>query len=165
MASGGALGTTLRSREPRRRLLCILLLTASPLWQGCSGLRWPVDGRPSSGYGLRTRGIWPDIHHGVDFAVPEGTAVRAMARGRVRFAGAMSGYGNVVWLDHGRDVLSVYAHLSRIDVPAGGNVERGQILGTSGATGDVTAPHLHFEVWRWGRPVDPIPLMGGLPGS
>jgi murein DD-endopeptidase MepM/ murein hydrolase activator NlpD len=87
-----------------------------------------------------------------------------MADAQVRFAGVMSGYGNVVWLDHGGDVLSVYGHLSTIRVAAGSLVEAGSVIGLSGATGDATGPHLHFEVWRWGRPVDPVPLLGGKPG-
>jgi murein DD-endopeptidase MepM/ murein hydrolase activator NlpD len=82
---------------------------------------------------------------------------------RNRFAGTMSGFGNVVWLDHGGTTLSVYAHLSSISVRQGELVRRGEIVGLSGATGNVTAPHLHFEVWRGGREVDPVPLFGGRP--
>jgi murein DD-endopeptidase MepM/ murein hydrolase activator NlpD len=118
----------------------------------------------TSGYGLRMRGAWPDVHHGVDLDVSSGTPVRAMAAGRVRFAGTMSGLGTVVWLDHGGAILSVYAHLSELRVAAGGSVGPGQVVGLSGATGNAEAPHLHFEVWRWGRAVDPVPLLGGRPG-
>jgi len=130
---------------------------------GCGIPRWPVDAPLSSDFGLRLRGIRPDIHRGVDFSVPTGTEIRAMAEGRVRYAGTMSGFGNVVWLDHGGTILSVYAHLSSIRVREGERVGRGDLVGLSGATGDVTAPHLHFEVWRFGREVDPVPLMGGRP--
>ncbi len=101
----------------------------------------------------------------MDLAVPEGTPVKAMAAGTVRFAGSQRGYGNVVWLDHGGSVLSVYAHLSAIRVQAGAAVRGGDIIGLSGSTGDATAPHLHFEVWRWGREKDPVPLLGGRPGG
>ena len=118
----------------------------------------------SSPFGLRLTGLRPNIHRGVDLEVPEGTRVRAMNDGRVRFAGMMSGYGNVVWLEHGRNVLSLYAHLSRIEVARGEQVDAGAVIGLSGATGDVTGPHLHFEVWRWGREVHPVPLLGGRPG-
>jgi murein DD-endopeptidase MepM/ murein hydrolase activator NlpD len=130
---------------------------------GCGIPRWPVDAPLSSDFGLRMRGARPDIHRGVDFSVPTGTEIRAMADARVRFAGTMSGFGNVVWLDHGGTILSVYAHLSSIRVRQGDFVRRGEIVGLSGATGDVTAPHLHFEVWRGGREVDPVPLFGGRP--
>jgi murein DD-endopeptidase MepM/ murein hydrolase activator NlpD len=131
---------------------------------GCSVPRWPVDAPMTSAFGLRFSGILPGTHRGVDLEVPHGTPVRAMADAQVRFAGVMSGYGNVVWLDHGGDVLSVYGHLSTIRVAAGSLVEAGSVIGLSGATGDATGPHLHFEVWRWGRPVDPVPLLGGKPG-
>ena len=86
-----------------------------------------------------------------------------MKPGRVRFAGAMAGYGNVVWLDHGREVLTVYAHLSRIDVAVGQSLGHRQVVGLSGMTGNATAPSLHFEIWRWGRERDPVPLLGGGP--
>jgi murein DD-endopeptidase MepM/ murein hydrolase activator NlpD len=130
---------------------------------GCGIPRWPVDAPMSSDFGLRMRGLSPDVHRGVDFSVPSGTAIRAIADARVRFAGVMSGFGNVVWLDHGGTTLSVYAHLSTIAVREGGFVRRGEVVGLSGATGNVTAPHLHFEVWRFGREVDPVPLFGGRP--
>jgi len=75
----------------------------------------------------------------------------------------MRGFGNVVWIDHPSGFLSVYAHLSAMSVAEGEDVDTGQRIGLSGATGDVTAPHLHFEVWRWGRSVDPVPVLGGKP--
>jgi len=131
---------------------------------GCHLPRWPVDARATSGFGLRFLGHRPDIHRGVDLDVPSGTPVEAMAGARVRFAGIMRGFGNVVWLDHGGGTLTVYAHLSAIHVRAGERIRGGTVLGLSGASGDVTAPHLHFEVWRWGREVDPVPLLGGPPG-
>ena len=131
----------------------------------CHLPRWPVDAPITSGYGLRLRGVRPDIHRGVDLDVPTGTPVAAMAEARVSFAGAMARFGNVVWLDHGGGVLTVYAHLSEIRVRAGARIAPGEILGLSGASGDVSGPHLHFEVWRWGREVDPVPLLGGLPGT
>lgn len=146
------------------RLLLPSLLVALAT-TACQLPRWPVEARATSGYGLRMRGIRPDIHRGVDLDVATGTPVRAMAGGRVRFAGVMSGFGNVVWLDHGATILTLYAHLSEIHVRQGAPVGAGDVVGLSGASGDVTAPHLHFEVWRWGRAVDPVPLLGGLPGA
>ena len=86
-----------------------------------------------------------------------------MAGGRIRFAGVQGAYGNVVWIDHGGEVLTVYAHLSEIRVRNGDAVEPGMVIGLSGASGNASGPHLHFEVWRWGRQVDPVPLLGGRP--
>lgn len=128
----------------------------------CTLPRWPVDGTMTSPYGFRWVG-GPDLHRGVDISVPLGTPVYAMKPGRVRFAGTMSGYGNVVWLDHGRDVLSVYAHLSRIDVQEGQAVDRSAPIGLSGQSGNATGAHLHFEVWRGGREIDPVEALGGFP--
>lgn len=149
----------------RRRPLRAALLIACGAFTlaGCHLPRWPVAAPLTSGFGMRFMGWRPDIHHGVDLDVPTGTAVAAMANGTVRFAGVMSGFGNVIWIDHAGGIMSIYAHLSRIDVGAGQSVRAGDRIGASGATGSVTAPHLHFEVWRWGRPVDPIAVLGGKP--
>jgi len=76
----------------------------------------------------------------------------------------MRGFGQVVWVDHPRSVITVYAHLSTIHVRAGEEVRNGQVIGLSGRTGDVSGPHLHFEVWRHGRETDPVPMLGGFPG-
>jgi murein DD-endopeptidase MepM/ murein hydrolase activator NlpD len=117
----------------------------------------------TSPFGLRWSGVLPGLHHGVDISLPEGTPVHAMASGSVRYAGWMSGFGNVIWLEHRGNTLSVYAHLSRIDVRAGDRVRGRQPIGASGSTGNVSAPHLHFEVWVAGRPVDPVPFLGRRP--
>ena len=145
-----------------RRALLSMLLCAGAV--GCAVPRWPVNAPMTAAFGLRLRGIRPEIHRGVDMGVPEGTEVRAMVPGRVRFAGVQRGFGNVVWLDHGGQVLTVYAHLSTIQVRTGDKVEGHAVLGLSGSTGDARGAHLHFEVWRWGHEVDPVPLLGGRPG-
>ena len=140
-------------------LLLTLLLTA----QGCSIPRWPVRGPLVSPYGIRFRGLVPDLHRGVDIRVPVGTEIHAMTRGRVRFAGTMRGYGRVIWLDHPGDLLSVYAHLSTVAVRPGQEVQAGAVIGASGRSGNASGPHLHFEVWRHGREIDPVPFLGGFP--
>src|SRR5688572_176083 len=137
--------------------LLVILLT------GCAIPRWPVGGPITSPFGLRWRGLLPEVHRGVDIEVLTGTPVHAMASGRVLFAGSMDGYGNVIWIEHGGEVLTVYAHLSQLHVRTGDGVEGRAVIGLSGATGDATAPHLHFELWRWGRERDPVPLLGGPP--
>lgn len=144
-----------------RRLLVLGL--AAVLAAGCSVPRWPVEGTVSSPFGLRLRGWSPDLHRGVDVAAPEGTPVSAMKGGRVTFAGARGGYGNTIIIEHGSNVRTLYAHLSRIDVRAGQRVRGGEVIGAVGRTGNATGPHLHFEVVRWGRQEDPVPLLGGFP--
>lgn len=147
----------------RRRTLIVLSLTVSVLLGGCSIPRWPVHGTMTSPYGLRLRGWSPDLHHGVDIAAPEGTPVRSMKAGRVEHAAAWGSYGLSVVIAHGTNVRTLYAHLSRIDVRAGDRVGGGAVIGAVGRTGNATGPHLHFEIWRWGRAEDPVPLLGSFP--
>lgn len=146
-----------------KRRIGILLLTLGWFSPGCHIPRWPVEGPLISPFGIRFRGLKPNLHRGVDIAVPDGTGVRAMTRGRVRFAGAMAGYGNVVWLDHPGGLISVYGHLSAIQVERGEAVRGGQVIALSGHSGNASGPHLHFEVWRHGREIDPVPFLGGFP--
>lgn len=108
----------------------------------------PVEfSRISSGFKMRFHpilGVWRK-HDGVDYAAPNGTAVRSVGDGVVDFAGRQNGYGNVVILKHNNSFKTVYAHLSRINVHKGENVSQGQNIGAVGATGWATGPHLHFE--------------------
>lgn len=113
---------------------------------------WPVRGRISSHFGPR----WGRMHNGLDLAVVTGTPVRAAADGRVTFSGENGGYGFVVYIDHGNQVETRYAHNSRLVVKAGQQVKRGDIIAYSGNTGISTGPHLHFEIRYRGNPVDPI---------
>jgi len=94
----------------------------------------------------------------VDYAAPTGTPVRVVGDGVVDFAGWQNGYGNVVHVRHGGDRLTVYAHLSRIDVRKGQRVDQGQRLGAVGATGWATGPHLHFEFRVSGVHQDPLKI-------
>lgn len=140
-----------------------IALLSLALLSGCAIPRWPVDGVISSPYGIRLNGIRPGIHRGVDIPLPVGTPVRAMGPGRVYEAGRLRGYGLAVVIDHGRGIYSLYAHLSEASVKRGEEVRGQQVIGRSGATGNVTGPHLHFEVWRSGQPEDPVAFLGGPP--
>ena len=140
----------------------MLLLLTSAL-TACSLPRWPVEAPLTSPYGLRFLGISPDIHKGVDLAAPLGTPVTAIKSGKVVFAGGMRGYGNVVILQHGATVRSVYAHLSSISVAKDERVSARQVIGLSGQSGNASGPHLHFEIQRWGREEDPVMLLGEPP--
>lgn len=109
-------------------------------------LKFPVPtGELSSAFGYR-RGVF---HRGLDIAARKGDPVLACADGHVAFTGTRKGYrsyGKTVLVDHGRDVLTHYAHLSKITVRMGERVRRGQTIGLIGSTGRSTAPHLHLEV-------------------
>ncbi|WP_284425298.1 M23 family metallopeptidase [Acidovorax sp. SUPP1855] len=114
--------------------------------------------RISSGFKMRFHPIlqkWR-AHLGTDFAAPTGTAVRTVGDGTVDFAGVQNGYGNVIYVKHRNQHVTVYAHLSRIDVRKGQSVEQGQTIGAVGATGWATGPHLHFEFRVDGQHQDPM---------
>lgn len=145
----------------QRRFAPLILLAL--LLSGCGVPRWPLEGRVTSPFGLRRDGLGLEIHRGVDISVPTGTPVRAMAPGRVSFAGAMRGYGYVVMVDHGGGTETVYAHLSDVRVARGEEVGGATIVGLSGSSGRATGPHLHFEIRRRGRAEDPVPLLGRFP--
>lgn len=101
-------------------------------------------------------------HHGVDFAAPSGTPVFASSAGVVLSADNSSlseAFGNAVLIEHGDQLTSLSAHLSRLDVQIGQWVEAGQQIGLVGQTGRATGPHLHFELWRGSVPQDPIALL------
>ena len=138
----------------------VVLALATFATAGCQTPQWPLNGAIRSPFGVRSGGIVGELHRGVDIAAPARTRVRPILNGRVRFAGAMDGYGNVVWIDHSEDLLSVYAHLSQISVKAGERITKATVIGLSGASGTATGPHLHLEVWRWGREVDPVQFLG-----
>ncbi len=113
---------------------------------------WPVVGPIS-------QGARPG-HTALDIAVPTGTPVKAVDRGKVIMAGwNPTGYGFRVVIDHGIDYVTLYAHLSDIYVEPGQVVGKGQVIGASGANGNITGPHLHFEIRDFGRLVDPLPLL------
>jgi murein DD-endopeptidase MepM/ murein hydrolase activator NlpD len=118
---------------------------------------WPTHGTLLSSFGRRTDPFSGEgsFHSGVDISAPTGTPIRATGDGIVLHAEWSGAYGRLVVIDHGGGMHTYYAHLSRADVIAGQDIRRGQILGASGATGRVTAPHLHYEVRQNGTPINP----------
>jgi murein DD-endopeptidase MepM/ murein hydrolase activator NlpD len=115
--------------------------------------------RVASGFGSRIDPVYKTIkfHAGLDFAAPQGTPIYATADGRVTTAGNTgNGYGNHVEINHGYGYETLYGHMFRIKVRSGQVVKRGEIIGWVGSTGKSTGPHLHYEVHKGGRPLDPI---------
>ena len=112
----------------------------------------------TSGYGYRTHpvsGQAGSFHTGIDLYVPMGTAVKASCGGTVTLAGWNGGYGWCVDISHGNGLTTRYGHLSSIEVSVGQTVSQGQRIALSGASGNVTGPHLHFEVLLWGNSQNP----------
>jgi murein DD-endopeptidase MepM/ murein hydrolase activator NlpD len=115
--------------------------------------------RLASGYGMRMHPIYKirKFHKGMDFSAPEGTPVFATGNARVQSVKrSRRGYGNHVVLDHGFNYETLYAHMSKISVFPGQRVKRGEIIGYVGNSGASTAPHLHYEVIKDGKYVNPI---------
>ena len=116
--------------------------------------------RISSGFKMRFHPIlqtWK-AHLGIDYAAPTGAPVRSIGNGTVEFAGVQNGFGNVVFINHGNNRVTVYGHLSRINVRKGQSVAQSQNIGAVGSTGWATGPHLHFEFRINGKPTDPMTI-------
>ena len=135
--------------------------SAGPLPSGGGQLLWPAAGPVTSAYGYRTHPIFGDqrLHTGVDIGAPYGAPVISADSGVVTYAGVMSGYGNVVVVDHGDGLATTYNHMAAFTVSAGQAVGRGEQVGAIGCSGYCTGPHLHFEVRVNGSPVDPMPYL------
>ena len=128
--------------------------------QKAAGFQMPAEARVSSRFGYRVHPIFRigRFHSGVDLAARHGTPVHAAADGTVAAAGWNGGYGQQVRLAHGDGLTTSYAHLSRIVARPGSAVRRGELIGFVGSTGFSTGAHLHYEVRRAGRAVDPLSL-------
>lgn len=115
--------------------------------------------RLSSGFSYRIDPIYKTVkfHAGLDFSAPSGTPIYATAQGVVRTAGNLgNGYGNHVIIYHGYQYTTLYGHMFRIKVRPGQSVKRGEVIGYVGNTGKSTGPHLHYEVMKGGKHLDPI---------
>ena len=124
--------------------------------------RMPLSGfRMTSDYGMRTHPVLGrrKQHKGVDLAAPTGTPVYATADGMIGRADFSRSYGLVIYVDHGADLETRYAHLSKLAVAEGERVRKGDLIGYVGSTGRSTGPHLHYEVRVDGLAVNPIPYM------
>jgi len=113
----------------------------------------------ASGYGYRIHPIYKvrKMHWGTDFSAPTGTPIYATGDGKVKtYKRSRAGYGNHIIIDHGYGYQTLYAHMSKVDVRRGQRVKRGDIIGYIGSSGRSTAPHLHYEVIKDGRKINPV---------
>lgn len=132
------------------------LLAATPAIQPISNKNL---NRIASGFGYRIDPVYKTVkmHAGLDFAAPQGTPIYATADGVVKLAGNTgNGYGNHVIINHGYGYETLYGHQYRIKAKVGQRVKRGELIGWVGSTGKSTGPHLHYEVHKNGRHIDPI---------
>ncbi len=131
---------------------------ASGVGEQRNGLLAPVPGTVLSRYGMRRHPIlrYKRMHAGVDYRARYGTPIVAPTDGRVSTAGRLGGCGNAVKLSHSGGIMTKFCHMSRIAVSSGQFVKRGQVIGYVGSTGLSTGPHLHYEMYRGGRHIDPL---------
>lgn len=150
-----------RNGEPKTQMMRWgqdgIFYEASGVGEQRNGLIAPVPGRITSGFGMRRHPIlgYRRMHSGIDFRARHGTPIVAVTDARVSAAGRMGGCGNAVRLDHGNGLSTRYCHMSRIAASRGQSVRRGQVIGYVGSTGLSTGPHLHYEMYRGGRAIDP----------
>ena len=143
--------------QRERAHLDTVLRTFSESPPGGLAMVQPVSGRHAAAFGLRRyfNDQLRSSHNGLDIAAPEGTPVLAASAGRVIDTGDYFFNGRNIVLDHGQGLLSLYAHLQSIEVTAADLVAPGRVIGTVGATGRATGPHLHFSVYLNRVAVDP----------
>ncbi|MEA4822986.1 MAG: M23 family metallopeptidase [Clostridiaceae bacterium] len=124
----------------------------------------PVSGRVTSPFGYRIHPVddVESFHYGIDIAAAEGTDICAFADGKVIYAGTGEINGKYMKIEHADGFVSLYAHLSALEVCVGDMVAAGQVIARSGATGKVTGPHLHFQLYHDGLIFDPLTVLGGL---
>jgi len=149
-------------RERRQLGALFRTVTTAPQWQ--APFARPIEVSPVSGFGVRSvyNGEARAPHGGADFASPTGTPILAPGGGTVVLAAPLYFTGETVVVDHGVGLISLFAHLSRIDVKVGERVEKGTAVGLVGATGRVTGPHLHWTVRLQGARVDPLAVVAVL---
>jgi murein DD-endopeptidase MepM/ murein hydrolase activator NlpD len=118
---------------------------------------WPVSGNVISNFGAASNG---ERNDGINIAAPVGTPIHAAASGTITYAGnELKDYGNLVLIKHDGGYVTAYAHADKLIVSRGDVVSRGQVIGYSGNTGDVSSPQLHFEIRHDTQPVNPRPLL------
>ena len=124
----------------------------------------PVNGPLSSKFGVRRffNGEERNPHSGLDFAVPAGTPIKTPANGKVILVGNYFFNGNTVFVDHGQGFISMFCHMSKIDVKVGQQLARGTVVGKVGATGRATGPHMHWNVSLNDARVDPAIFIGAF---
>lgn len=148
-------------QPPRSRPLLRGAKQALVMPKGAGVLAWPLRGVIYARFGKKGT----ERHDGIDLAAPLATPVKTAKAGTVVYAGEQKGYGLIAIIDHGDDLITLYAHNRDLRVKTGQRVRDGQVVATVGESGRTSGPHLHFEVRQGGVPVDPLQLLGAPPGK
>ncbi|MDD3814866.1 MAG: M23 family metallopeptidase [Desulfocapsaceae bacterium] len=121
----------------------------------------PVVGKITSLFGMRNHPVLGEAlhHNGIDISQPTGTPVKPLSSGTVTFSGNNGGYGQMIEIDHGNGLTSIYAHLSKLSVRKGEQISSEQTIGQVGETGMTTGPHLHLEIHRQNAAIDPLTVL------
>jgi hypothetical protein len=159
--------SVLRSRKAWKSVLWLALMVSASCTSAFAFYLPPTLGAMSSPFGWRVDPFTgrQRFHGGIDIAASEGSPVYATQAGLVTFSGVYGGYGNVVVLNHGNTLYTLYGHNSRLLVQVGQPVYRGQIIALVGSTGRSTGPHLHFEVHYKQQYVNPLTYLSYLQQS
>jgi len=161
MGQSGSGKTTLMKAEHRESAKihqANLYLSRDQQWEGL--FMYPVEGKVIGEFGLkrmRNGTIDAGFHKGIDLRAAKGTPVLAANAGTVVLAAHFKAHGNTVLINHGQGVMTIYLHMQSIKVKLHQKVHKGQAIGKVGSTGLSTAPHVHFQVYVHGVPVDPAP--------
>ena len=157
-ASSGKPGEELSAPVHRPSAIPGTTQRASKRMRATPPFAWPLKGRVTCGFSLGGR---KRRHEGIDIDGELGQTIRAAAAGTVVLAGMEGRYGNALLIDHGRGLSTYYAHASRLLVRLGDRVEQGEPIAQVGRSGNARGTHLHFEVRRHDRPVNPLSLLRG----
>lgn len=158
-------GTVVRQPDPAPAMRAAAIRARAPRassrYEGGPSMprHWPLDVKGFVTRGQVRPGVPDEVHPGIDVAVPLGTPVRASGGARVAAAGYDPDYGLFVLLRHPGGYETMYGHASRLVAAEGDNVVAGQVIALSGSSGRSTAPHLHFEIRRDGKSIDPLSLV------
>jgi len=117
---------------------------------------WPVEGKVLLAFGPRRKG---ERNDGINIEAEPGTPIHAAAAGEITYAGKLKGYGKLILIRHDNGYVTAYAHAQAIIVAVGDRVDRGEVIGLSGKSGDIDRPQLHFEIRQGIKPLDPRPLL------
>jgi murein DD-endopeptidase MepM/ murein hydrolase activator NlpD len=156
----GVLRNLLVSLETRLQVVQTDVQRVEALAQATPSI-WPAVGWLTDGFGSRKDPFHgaPAFHNGLDIAADRGAPIYASASGVVQSAGWGGDYGNLVVIAHEFGLTTRYAHMSKIEVKAGQRIDRGEVVGYIGATGRASGPHLHYEVWANGQPLNPLKFL------